>query len=251
MLKLTNVSVIIDNKKILDSISCTIDSQDHIVVLGHNGAGKSTFFNCISGNIIPTSGTITWNNTDITTMPAYQRASFIAQLFQNPQKNGISLMTVHENLSLAHYKGKNATLEPGLIPLSDRLKNLLAHFGLNTLALLKTPMKRLSGGQRQLVAFIMATINPPELLLLDEPTAALDPQGATRLLTCALESIATHKFTTLTITHDPELALSIGNKLWILENGTITKQWNKEEKVTLTPHDLLGHIDYTKLKSIG
>lgn len=251
MLKLTNVTVTIDNKKILDSISCTIDPQDHIVVLGHNGAGKSTFFNCISGNIIPTTGTITWNNTDITTIPAYKRSSFIAQLFQNPQKNGISSMTVHENLSLAHYKGIDATLEPGLIPLTDKLTHLLAHFGLNTPGLLETPMKRLSGGQRQLIAFIMATLNPPQLLLLDEPTAALDPQGATRLLTCALESITAHKLTTLTITHDPELALSIGNKLWILENGIITKQWNKEEKSKLTSHDLLGHIDYQKLKSIA
>lgn len=250
MLKLINVSVTLDNKKILHSISCTINPQDHIVVLGHNGAGKSTFFNCISGNIIPTNGDILWNNTPITQLPAYRRSSFIAQLFQNPQKNGVSSMTVHENLSLAHYKSTTVTLEPGLVPLSDKLKNILEHFGLNSATLLDTPMKRLSGGQRQLIAFIMATLNPPQLLLLDEPTAALDPQGATRLLTCALEIIGQHKLTTLTITHDPELALSIGNKLWILENGTITKQWDAQEKKHLTAHDLLGHIDYEKLRSL-
>lgn len=250
MLELKNVEVSIDNKKILHSLSCTISPQDHIVVLGHNGAGKSTFFNTISGNLIPTHGTILWNNEDITRVPAYKRASFIAQLFQNPQKNGVSLMTVHENLSLAHYKGKLTSLEQGLIPLSDTLKNLLEHFGLYSQALLETPMRKLSGGQRQLIAFVMATLNPPQLLLLDEPTAALDPQGATRLLTCALESIRDHKLTTLTITHDPELALSIGNKLWILENGTITKKWDQEEKSRLTPSDLLGHINYNKLKSL-
>jgi putative ABC transport system ATP-binding protein len=250
MLELKDITVTIDNKKILHSLSCTIEPQDHIVVLGHNGAGKSTFFNCISGNSIPTSGTIHWKKQNITTVPAYKRASFIAQLFQNPQKNGVSRMTVHENLSLAYYKETHASLQSGLIPISDSLKKFLEHFGLCSPSLLKTPMERLSGGQRQLVAFIMATLNPPQLLLLDEPTAALDPQAATRLLTCALESINTHKLTTLTITHDPELALSIGNKLWILEKGTITKKWNKEEKNSLTAHDLLGHIDYQQLKLI-
>lgn len=250
MLELKNVEVTIDNKKILHSLSCTINPQDHIVVLGHNGAGKSTFFNCISGNMIPNKGSIVWNKNDITHMSAHKRSAFIAQLFQNPQKNGVSLMTVHENLSLAYYKGKSAGLQPGLVPISADLKELLEHFGLYSERLLATPMKRLSGGQRQLIAFIMATLNPPQLLLLDEPTAALDPQGATRLLLCALESINTHKLTTLTITHDPELALSMGNKLWILENGTITKQWNKEEKEQLTASDLLGHIDYQKLRSL-
>lgn len=250
MLELKNIEVVIDNKKIIHSLSCVIQPQDHIVVLGHNGAGKSTFFNAISGNLIPSSGTILWKNQNITSLPAHKRAAFIAQLFQNPQKNGISSMTVYENLSLAHYKGKHVSYEQGLIPLSKKLKNLLEHFGLYSQTLLDTPMKKLSGGQRQLIAFIMATLNPPELLLLDEPTAALDPQGATRLLTCALESISEHKLTTLTITHDPELALSIGNKLWILENGTITKKWEQTQKNQLTSYDLLGHIDYKKLRSL-
>lgn len=250
MLKLENISFQVDGKKILHSINCTIEPQDHIVVLGHNGAGKSTFFNCMSGKIKPTSGTIFYNNKNITKLPAHERSSFIAQLFQNPQRNGVSTMTVHENLSLAHYKGHPSSLSAGLVPISETLKKTLQHFGLYSESLLSTPMKNLSGGQRQLIAFIMATLTPPQLLLLDEPTAALDPQGATRLLTCALESINQHHLTTLTITHDPELALSIGNKLWILENGTITKMWNQKEKKALTPHDLLGHIDYETLKQL-
>jgi len=123
----------------------------------------------------------------------------------------------------------------------------LKYLNLGSRKILETPMKSLSGGQRQLLAFIMATAKPPKLFLLDEPTAALDPASATKLLQYALKWINEHAMTTLLITHDPELALTIGKKIWILENGTITKQYDQKDQQNLSAQDLIGHIDYKAL----
>ena len=108
-------------------------------------------------------------------------------------------------------------------------------------------MGNLSGGQRQLLAFLMATMEPPKLLLLDEPTAALDPQSATALLTFAVKFIKKHQLTTVLITHDPQLALTIGDKIWVLEDGQITKQFDQDQKKSISAQDLIGHIDYEKI----
>jgi putative ABC transport system ATP-binding protein len=123
----------------------------------------------------------------------------------------------------------------------------LNKLNLSSEKILNTPMKDLSGGQRQLLAFIMATVLPPRLFMLDEPTAALDPQSATKLLQFAIKFINEHKMTTLLITHDPELALIIGTKIWVLEDGQITKQLDAREGIKLSAADLIGHIDYQKL----
>ena len=129
----------------------------------------------------------------------------------------------------------------------SHLVSELNKLNLGTEKILNTPMKDLSGGQRQLLAFIMATIMPPKLFMLDEPTAALDPQSATKLLQFAIKFINKHAMTTLLITHDPELALIIGKKIWILENGQIIKQLDTRETTKLSASDLIGHIDYTNL----
>ena len=123
----------------------------------------------------------------------------------------------------------------------------LEKLNLGSSKILHTTMKDLSGGQRQLLAFIMATILPPRLFMLDEPTAALDPQSATKLLQFAIKFINEHNMTTLLITHDPELALTIGKKIWILENGQITKQLDTHDATNISASDLIGHIDYKKL----
>lgn len=247
MIKLKNVNVIIGNKPILKNISCTIQSGDFIVIVGPNGAGKSTLFDVISGKRKPNSGTILFEGNDITHKDEKQRAPLISRLFQNPQLNGIASMTVAQNLALSTYKGKRARLKNGM----DRFKNQqtteLNTLNLNNKKLLKTPMGNLSGGQRQLLAFLMATMEPPKLLLLDEPTAALDPQSATALLTFAVKFIKKHQLTTVLITHDPQLALTIGDKIWVLENGHITKQFDQNQKKSISAQDLIGHIDYEKI----
>ncbi len=248
MIKFENVSVSIDGKEILTNISCTINTGDFIVIVGPNGAGKSTFFDMISGKRIATSGKILLDGVDITHLDEQHRATLISRLFQNPQLNGVASMTVAQNLALSNYKGKTVSLINGMTKFPDHLTTELEKLNLGSPQILHTPMKDLSGGQRQLLAFIMATILPPRLFMLDEPTAALDPQSATKLLQFAIKFINEHKMTTLLITHDPELALAIGKKIWILEDGTISKQFDMQhDKLNLSPSDLIGHIDYTNL----
>ena len=247
MIKFENVSIIIDNKQILKNISCTINSGDFIVIVGPNGAGKSTFFDMISGKRLPTSGKIFLDGTDITQLSEQHRAIIISRLFQNPQLNGVASMTVAQNLALSNYKGQTVSLLNGMQKFPSHLVSELNKLNLGTEKILNTPMKDLSGGQRQLLAFIMATIMPPKLFMLDEPTAALDPQSATKLLQFAIKFINKHAMTTLLITHDPELALIIGKKIWILENGQIIKQLDTRETTKLSASNLIGHIDYTNL----
>jgi putative ABC transport system ATP-binding protein len=247
MIKFENVSITINNKPILKNISCAINTGDFIVIVGPNGAGKSTFFDMISGKRIATSGKIFLDETDITQLNEQHRALFISRLFQNPQLNGIASMTVAQNLALSNYKGKTVSLFDGMKRFPERLLPELEKLNLASEKILHTPMKDLSGGQRQVLAFIMATLLPPRLFMLDEPTAALDPQAATKLLQFAIKFINEHKMTTLLITHDPELALAIGKKIWILENGQITKQFDTHDIKNLSASDLIGHIDYKKL----
>ena len=247
MMEFKNVSVAIHKKEILKNISCTINKGDFIVIVGPNGAGKSTFFDMISGKRIPTQGSIVCDGTDITQLTEQQRAPFISRLFQNPQINGVASMTVAQNLALSNYKGSTVSISNGMAKFPMHILDDLKHLNLGSRKILETPMKNLSGGQRQLLAFIMATAMPPKLFLLDEPTAALDPASATKLLQFAIKWINEHAMTTLLITHDPELALTIGKKIWILENGTITKQYDQKDQQNLSAADLIGHIDYKAL----
>jgi len=247
MIKLEDVSVTIDGKHILKNISCTINTGDFIVIVGPNGAGKSTLFDIISGKRIATHGKIFLDGTDITHLDEEHRSTLISRLFQNPQLNGVASMTVAQNLALSNYKNQTVSLLNGMTKFPTHLTSELEKLNLGSSKILNTPMKDLSGGQRQLLAFLMATILPPRLFMLDEPTAALDPQAATKLLQFAIKFINEHKMTTLLITHDPELALAIGKKIWILENGKITKQFETQDIANLSASDLIGHIDYKKL----
>ena len=249
MMQFNNVAITINNKEILKNISCTINTGDLIVIVGPNGAGKSTFLDMISGKRIATSGKIFLDDMDITHLDEQHRATLISRLFQNPQLNGIASMTVAQNLALSNYKGKTVSLAHGMNAFPSHLKKELEELNLGSRKILNTPMKNLSGGQRQLLAFIMATILPPRLFMLDEPTAALDPQSATKLLQFAIKFIKEHKITTLIITHDPELALAIGKKIWILENGQISRKYEiQDAQSELSASDLIGHIDYQTLK---
>jgi len=188
-----------------------------------------------------------FNGIDITNLNEQQRAPLISRLFQNPQMNGSASMTVAQNLALSSYKGKTTQLQNGMKQFPMHILDDLKHLNLGSKKILDTPMKDLSGGQRQLLAFIMAIAIPPQLFLLDEPTAALDPLSATKLLQFAIKWINDHAMTTMLITHDPELALTIGKKIWILEDGTITKKYNQTDQPNLSAKDLIGHIDYKTL----
>lgn len=247
MLKLTNINVWYGNNHILRDLNCTIERGDFIVIVGANGAGKSTFFDVIAGKVKPTSGSIHLDGVDITALNELERSAMITRLFQNTRLNSVGSMTVAQNLAMAHYSRRSARFVNGTQALPRaQAGQLLQGIGMPE-TLLDKSMQQLSGGQRQLIAFIMATQLIPKVLLLDEPTAALDPQASTKLLSFATKFIKQHAVTSLLITHDPHIALSIGNKVWILERGTITKQYSAQEKKNLNPDKLIGQIDYAAL----
>lgn len=251
MLKLQNISVSFGSNLILKNISCLIEQGDFIVIVGTNGSGKTTFFDTLAGRIKPTQGTIYLNTQDITHTHEQERALYISRLFQNPLHNCISSLTVEQNIAIASYKGRTVTLHNGLrASHNSAIKKHIELFSFDLQKFKDRTMAELSGGQRQLISFIMATLTHPQLLLLDESTAALDPAAATNLLLCAAQYIKQHAITALLITHDPYIALNIGNKLWVLDEGRIVKQYNHTEKRNIQPNDLIGHINYQALAQV-
>lgn len=250
MLQLTNIHLSFGKKLVLKDLTCTINEGDFVIIVGSNGAGKSSLFDIIAGKLTPTQGSIRLDGKEVTAASEQHRAPLIGRLFQNPSLNCVTSMTVAQNLSMATFKNRPVTFDPGLhAELMTQWNALLTHHEITHPHLLETKMGALSGGQRQLISFIMTTIAKPRLLLLDEPTAALDPQAATKLLKLAKKYNDEQKLTTLLITHDPYLALALGNKVWVLERdaGTITKTYEGNEKQSISPQDLVGHIDYSTL----
>lgn len=249
MLQLHNINVWFKEKHVLKDLSCTVEAGDFIVIVGTNGAGKSTFFDTIAGKVKPQKGTIIFDGSDITHQSEQQRAGTITRIFQNTQLNSVGSLSVAQNLAIAHYSRRSARLVDGMQEMPRAYaEKLIRDIGMDP-SILEQPMNTLSGGQRQLIAFVMATRIMPKILLLDEPTAALDPQAATTLLYYSSHVIKEHAITTLLITHDPHIALSIGNKIWILDNGKITKQYDQNEKKNLNPEKLIGQIDYEKISN--
>lgn len=247
MLSIKNINVWFGRNHVLKNLSCTIKAGDFIVILGTNGAGKSTFFDTIAGRVTPKNGTITLEGNDITSQDEQARAGDVTRIFQNTRLNSVGSLTVAENLCMAHYSRRCAQLTSGTATLTqEQLEAIMQRIGMDK-AVLQRRMNQLSGGQRQLIAFAMATQKIPKILLLDEPTAALDPQASTRLLQHAAHFIKQHKITTLLITHDPHIALSLGNKIWILEHGHIAREFTQQEKQGLNPDKLIGQIDYASL----
>lgn len=251
MLELKNISIEFDDTPVLHNLSCTIHTSDFVVIVGANGAGKSTLFDIISGRRKPSTGSIVLDERDITKLSEIERSLFIGRLFENPRQNCVETMTVKENLSMALYKNRPCTLDDGIKNFErHKIIKKLRSLNIEIDDLLNTPMLRLSNGQRQLISFIMQTFVQPKLFLFDEPTASLDPEAATNLLTFATEYIKKNRITTLLITHDPHIALSIANKIWVLQDGVIAKEYSNEDKDYLSPDDLMGHIDYEKLRGL-
>lgn len=242
MLILKNVSKTfnpgtVNEKKALSDINLDVSDGDFITIIGSNGAGKSTLFNAISGAFMPDSGSITLDNEDITFMPDYKRARFIGRLFQDPKTGTAPSMTVEENLLLASGGGRWLSISGK----AERaaLKERVASLGLGLEDRMKAPVGLLSGGQRQAVSLLMATINPPKLLLLDEHTAALDPAAAEKILEVTEKTVSENKLTCLMITHNMSSALQLGNRTVMMMDGKIIFDTSGEERAKLTVDDLL------------
>ena len=229
-----------ESKTILNHVDLAIQPGDFITVLGGNGAGKSTLFNTIAGNLMLTAGQVFVQGQDVTAAKEEERARYIARVFQDPKMGTAPRMTVAENLLLALYRGQKRTLKKRPLQQHEAEFRALCQLVGNGLEEhLATPTGDLSGGQRQALSLLMATLTKPDLLLLDEHTAALDPKTARSLMTLTAERIAAENLTCLMITHRMEDALKYGNRLLLLEKGQIKVDLNQAEKEKLTLSDLL------------
>ncbi|ETY73634.1 ABC transporter ATP-binding protein [Lactiplantibacillus fabifermentans] len=229
---------------ILQHLNLDIYDGDFITVLGSNGAGKSTLFNTIGGGLPVDEGHITLHGKDITHTSVEKRTAFLARVFQDPKMGTAPRMTVAENLLLALHRGKRRTLR------LRRLKQQLPHFKAITTTMqngletrLNTATENLSGGQRQALSFLMATEQRPDLLLLDEHTAALDPKTSAELMHQTNERVTQENLTCLMITHHLDDALKYGNRLIVLDQGKIKFDVRGDEKKQLTKEKLLSFFD--------
>lgn len=254
MLKIENITKSFENelgeiKNVFKGLNLNIEQGDFISIIGSNGAGKSTLLDTITGNITPDSGKINIDGKDITDMPKHKRGSFISKVYQNPSVGTAPSMTVFENLSMADNKGKTFGFSLGLNKKrKEYYRSLLKELGLGIENQMDTEVKSLSGGQRQCLALIMATLNKPKVLLLDEHTAALDPKTSKIIMNKTREIVEKNGISTLMITHNLQDAINYGNRLIMLHNGEILLDVKGKEKSELTPEKLLKVFNREEIK---
>ena len=242
MLTLSDIKMVFfkgtaDEKVALNGLSLDVNDGDFITIIGANGAGKSTLFNAIAGTYLTDEGRILLDGRDITAMPEHKRARFIGRLFQDPMKGSAPGMSVEENLALAAGHGG------WLSTISKKDKKLfrekLALLDMGLEDRMNQQVGLLSGGQRQALTLMMATINPPKILLLDEHTAALDPGTAEKVLNLTTQIVEENKITCLMITHNMQSALELGNRTIMMDAGRVIYDVANEERNGLTVADLL------------
>ena len=246
MLKITNLQKTfnpgtVNAKTALDGLNLHLNDGDFVTVIGGNGAGKSTMLNAIAGVWKPDFGTIEIDGVDVTNMPEHKRAAFLGRVFQDPMKGTAPDMEIAENLAIAARRGTRRRLVRGVRKEErQRYRELLATLELGLEDRLSGKVGLLSGGQRQAVTLLMATLNRPKLLLLDEHTAALDPKTAAKVLQLTDQIVQKNKLTTLMITHNMKDAIAHGNRLIMMHEGKIIVDVSGEEKKNLTVEQLLN-----------
>lgn len=230
----------VNEKRAIDGLDLTLEEGDFVTVIGGNGAGKSTTLNLIAGVFPADRGTIRLNGVDITRLPEHKRAKYLGRVFQDPMMGTAATMGIEENLALANRRGKSRGLRPGITSQErDLFRAQLAALGLGLENRLTSKVGLLSGGQRQALTLLMATLNQPKLLLLDEHTAALDPKTADKVLQLTEEIVARDHLTTLMVTHNMKHAIQYGNRLIMMDAGRVVVDIRGEEKKNLTVSDLL------------
>ena len=230
----------VDEKVALNDLSLTLNDGDFVTVIGGNGAGKSTMQNAICGTWQPDEGQVILDGIDVTALPEHKRAKYLGRVYQDPMMGTAAGMQIEENLALAARRGKPRTLRP-MITKDEResYRRLLEELGLGLESRLSTKVGTLSGGQRQALTLLMATLQSPKLLLLDEHTAALDPKTAARVMELTDKIVSETKLTTLMITHNMRDAIHYGNRLIMLHDGRVILDISGEEKEKLTVPELL------------
>ena len=245
MLELRNISKTffpgtVHEKTALDNLSLTLHEGDFVTVIGGNGAGKSTMLNAIAGTFSVDSGSILIDGKDVTRLPEFKRAALLGRVFQDPMMGTAPTMQIQENLALAARRGKHRGLKWGITPQEEheyyqKLKDL--DLGLEDR--MKAKVGLLSGGQRQALTLLMAALQKPKLLLLDEHTAALDPRTAAKVLELSDKIVEENHLTTMMITHNMRDAIAHGNRLIMMDAGHVVLDISGEEKKKLTVSDLL------------
>ena len=246
MLKITNLEKTfnpgtINEKTALNGLNLHLRDGDFVTVIGGNGAGKSTLLNAIAGVWKPDYGTIEIDGVDVTSMPEYKRAQFLGRVFQDPMKGTAPDMEIAENLAIAARRGKKRRFVWGVTKEErKRYRELLATLELGLEDRLSSKVGLLSGGQRQAVTLLMASLNKPKLLLLDEHTAALDPKTASKVLEITDRIVTENRLTTIMITHNMRDAIAHGNRLIMMHEGRVVVDVSGQEKRELMVEDLLN-----------
>jgi putative ABC transport system ATP-binding protein len=225
---------------VFDNFTLKVKKSDFITIVGSNGAGKSSLLNIIAGSLETDGGSISINENEISKLPEYKRSKYIGRVFQDPSKGAASDMTILENMSMAYNKGKSFNLSLGISTKNIKLfKEMLSELELGLEDKLYTKVGLLSGGQRQALCLIMAVMKKPELLLLDEHTAALDPKTSERIIEITERIVKENNTTTLMVTHNLNHAVRLGNRLIMLHRGKIIADISGEEKKKLTSKKLI------------
>ncbi len=242
MLDLSNITKVfypgtVNEKMALDNINLHVNKGDVICVVGSNGSGKSTLFNLISGTYPVTNGKIIFDGTDVTASPEYKRAMTIGRIFQDPTKGTAANMSIEDNMITAETKGMKGLRISLNNEKREQFASLLQPIGLQDR--LKDNVGLLSGGQRQALTLLMTVMSRPKMLLLDEHTAALDPRNAQIVMDLTERFIAEYKLTALMVTHNMQFAINFGNRLVMMDEGTIILDVSGEEKSKLTVEELV------------
>ena len=240
----------VNEKRALNGVSLTLNDGDFVTVIGGNGAGKSTLLNAVAGVWGVDAGSILIDGQEVTRLPEHKRAKYIGRVFQDPMMGTAATMQIEENLALAARRGESRTLRSGITRGErEKYRELLKILDLGLENRLTTKVGLLSGGQRQALTLLMATLKRPKLLLLDEHTAALDPKTAAKVLETTEKIVSRDQLTTLMITHNLSQALTTGNRTIMLDEGRIILDLGGEERAKMGVNDLLDCYAEKKKKA--
>ena len=234
----------VNEKRAIDNLNLTLEDGDFVTIIGGNGAGKSTTLNLIAGVYPVDAGMIHLNGYDLTNLPEHKRARFLGRVFQDPMMGTAADMQIDENLAMAKRRGQKRTLKWGIKKEEKKLYyDLLKALNLGLEERMTSKVGLLSGGQRQALTLLMATVTKPKILLLDEHTAALDPATSAKVLLLTNKIVTEQKLTAMMVTHDMQQAIDVGNRLIMMYNGQIIYDVKGEEKKKLTVPFLLKKFE--------
>ena len=230
----------ITEKRALTDVDLKLNEGDFVTIIGGNGAGKSTTLNAVAGVFTVDKGTIEVDGVDVTRLPEFKRAKYLGRVFQDPMTGTAATMNIEENMALAMRRGEKRTLRWGISNMErDMYREQLRTLGLGLEDRMSSKVGLLSGGQRQALTLLMAALRTPKLLLLDEPTAALDPKTAAKVLELTEKIVAEQKLTAMMVTHNMKDAIAMGNRLIMMNAGRVVVDVRGEEKKKLTREDLM------------